>query len=95
MACLFQNFNEHLSQEEQELAGEWALAIIKFIDGSELFPSCQSQPDGAMAFGPGMGFVKSGEPGGFGRRGEIFRLAERVGFDELNWVLGEFLAGGE
>ena len=93
---LFQNFNEHLSQEQRVQAENWARAIIKFVDGQEPFPSCQSEPQGAMVFGPptnGSAFVIGDNLEDVGRHATIFHLGAKFGLDKLNDAMHAFISG--
>lgn len=96
VTLLFQNFSQHLSESQQELGKKWAEDVIRFVHGKDPFPSCQSSPDGAMVYGPGLastGFVRANEPVKFGRRATIQKLGAEVGLDALNEALGNFVVG--
>ncbi|KEF60618.1 uncharacterized protein A1O9_02179 [Exophiala aquamarina CBS 119918] len=93
---LFQNFQESLSQDQQAQGKRFAENTICFIAGSDPFPSCQAESNGAMVYGPPAspaGFIKSSEPSDFGRRAVIHKLSGEVGYDTLQRMLGNILAG--
>jgi carboxylesterase type B len=96
VAFLFQNFNEHLSDEKRAVARVYAEDFIEFVNGNDPWPPVEGGKMGARVYGPSSEgitakFVADGSPGEVGRHDRVLRLGEEVGFDELLGVFQNFL----
>jgi carboxylesterase type B len=78
LVFLLQNFNEHLDDQQQGLAEEFASDVINFVNGKEPWQAWRS----AKVFKTGEAKVVEDKPELVGRRNVIFELAEEVGWDK-------------
>ncbi|PGH04316.1 hypothetical protein AJ80_08539 [Polytolypa hystricis UAMH7299] len=98
IAFLFQNYNEFLSEKQRLAAVTFAKHVIAFANEQEPFRAYDAAAGkGAQTYGtPEEGcslFVDGTEPGDYGRRDVIWKLAESVGLDQLSAVFESFLLG--
>ena len=52
VAYLFQNYNEHLTEEGKKLARQYAEDFINFVNGEDPWPPVQGGKLGARVYGP-------------------------------------------
>ncbi|KAF2442415.1 alpha/beta-hydrolase [Karstenula rhodostoma CBS 690.94] len=86
VAFLFQNFNEHLSEKQKEVARAYGEDIIEFINGKDPWPPVEGEQFGARVYGPSSEgitarYVASGKPAEVGRHDRVLKLGEQFGFD--------------
>lgn len=97
VAFLFQNFNDFLSAEEQDIARRFAKDIITFVYGEDPYPVHNQETRGAEIYGrsgnAGVEFVQSQDVSQHGRRDTVWELSSSVGLDKLSGALDMFMAG--
>ncbi|OKL57800.1 hypothetical protein UA08_07259 [Talaromyces atroroseus] len=101
VAYFYQNFNDHLTTEQQAVARAFAEDILRFVAGEAPWEPCKDLGDGfrARVFGPSSEkqvkkLVKDIYGGDSQRRGVLPRLLDEtdVKWDELTGVFFAFLA---
>lgn len=93
LVFLLQNFNEHLSAEQQKLAEEFAENVIAFANGKEPWQQWKSEDRVAKVLKAGETGVKKDVPGENGRRGTLQEVADEIGWDELANAINGFMMG--
>ncbi|KAF2847588.1 carboxylesteras-like protein [Plenodomus tracheiphilus IPT5] len=98
VAYLFQNYNEHLGDEQLKVARAYGEDFIKFVNGEDPWPAVQDGKFSARVYGPsseGNTCRWSGEglPGHVGRDERVLKLGESVGYDNVLAVFQNFLQG--
>lgn len=98
VAFLFQNYNEHLSEEQKEVAHAYGADIINFINGSDPWPPVEGEQFGARVYGPSSEgitakYVASGKPAEVGRHDRVLKLGDQIGFDLVMDVFQNFAFG--
>ncbi|KAF2682348.1 carboxylesteras-like protein [Lentithecium fluviatile CBS 122367] len=98
VAYLFQNFNEHLTDEQKAVARAYAEDFIEFVNGNDPWPPVEGGKLGARVYGPSSeGFtakyVADGNPEEVGRDERVLKLGEQVGFDSVLEVFQNFFQG--
>jgi carboxylesterase type B len=99
VAYLFQNYNQHLSEEQGEVARAYAEDFIKFVNGEDPWPHVHGEDMAARVYGPSskgstVRFVQSGLPCEVGREERVLKLGEKAGFDNILAAFQTFLQGG-
>jgi hypothetical protein len=97
-AFLFQNFNEHMSPEVQEVARDLAIDFVKFANGIKPWVAFDEGEGQARTYGP-----SDKQPSGIaknngwdnGRRDILWKLSEegKVDLDSLSMAWDLFIAG--
>jgi carboxylesterase type B len=97
-AFLFQNFNEHLPVQAQDVAKSLASDFIRFANGVTPWPEFTAKNGEVRAYGPST--IRAAENidrngWGNGRRETLFKLAEEgvVDLDQLSVAWNLFVAG--
>lgn len=93
LVFLLQNFNEHLSSEQQKLAEDFGGDAIAFANGKEPWEQWKSEERVAKVMKAGETGVKQDVPGESGRRGILQEVADEVGWDELAKAINAFMMG--
>lgn len=98
VAYLFQNYNEHLDEEQRKVARAYGEDFIEFINGNDPWPPVESGSFGARVYGPSSKgittkHVASGEPSEIGRDDRVLKLGEQIGFDLVMDVFQNFAFG--
>jgi carboxylesterase type B len=98
VAYLFQNYNEHLTDEQQAVAKAFAGDFITFMNGKTKWPIFENGKEGAMTYGPSSegkcsAYVEQITSEVSGRKNTVFELAESIGMEELSAAWGNFLSG--
>jgi hypothetical protein len=98
VAYLFQNFNEHLDDEQKKVARAFAEDFIKFVNGEDPWKPVSKGDMAARVYGPSSEgittkFVADGEPKEVGREERVLRLGEKAGFDNVMAVFHNFFQG--
>ncbi|KAI1609116.1 putative carboxylesterase [Exophiala viscosa] len=96
VALLFQNYQDMLSKEQQEVALKFCDDVLDYVSGKEPFPSFKSGEGGARVYGPGsLGarFIPGTKSEDVGRRSVLLRLSDKVGLDTLSHVWDMFMIG--
>lgn len=100
LAYFYQNFNDYLTPEQQEVARAFAEDLLKFVAGKAPWEPCKGTGEGfkARVFGPSAKqqvrrLVKDAYGGETQRRGVIPKLASEKGvkLDDLTGVFFAFL----
>ncbi|EEA28753.1 hypothetical protein TMatcc_002895 [Talaromyces marneffei ATCC 18224] len=100
LAYFYQNFNDYLTPEQQEVARAFAEDLLKFVAGKAPWEPCKDMSEGfrARVFGPSgkqqvRRLVKEAYGGETQRRGVIPKLASEKGvkLDDLTGVFFAFL----
>lgn len=86
VAYLFQNYNEHLNEEQKKVARAYGEDFIEFVNGNDPWPPVEGEELGARVYGPsGDGittkYVASGSPADIGRSERVLKLGEQIGLD--------------
>lgn len=89
LVYLLLNFNENLSEQQKQLAEEFASDVISFVNGREPWQRYKS----AKVFKAGETKVVEDLPEEVGRRKIIFEIAEEVGWDPYAEALGAWFRG--
>jgi hypothetical protein len=98
VAYLFQNFNEHLNDEQKAVARAYAEDFINFVNGKDPWSPVKNGNMAARVYGPSSKgittkFVQNGEPQEVGRDERILKLGELAGFDIILTTFQNFLQG--
>lgn len=98
VAYLFQNFNEHLSDEQKAVARAYAEDFIEFVNGNDPWQPIEGGQMGARVYGPSSEgitakYVADGKPEEVGRHDRVLKLGEQVGFDIILEVFQNFFQG--
>jgi carboxylesterase type B len=98
VAFLFQNYNDHMSDEQRAVASAYGEDFIKFVNGEDPWPPVQGGKMGARVYGPSKDgvttkYVEDGKPEEIGRNERILKLGEMAGFDNFLEVFNNFLQG--
>lgn len=98
VAFLFQNFNEHLNDEQRAVARAYAEDFIEFVNGNDPWPPVEGGKMGARVYGPSCEgvtakYVEDGKPEEVGRHDRVLKLGEQVGFDSILEVFQNFFQG--
>lgn len=98
VAFLFQNYNEHLSDEARAVARKYGEDFIEFVNGNDPWPPVQGGKLGARVYGPSnegvtTKYVEDGNPADIGRDERILKLGELVGFDNVLGAFQNFFEG--
>lgn len=89
VAFIFQNFNMHLSAEEQRVAEQYAKDLIRFTNGKAPWKSLQSGTQGAGVYADGKREYKAlGAEAG--RDQKVYELGKDIGMDALQGVWEAF-----
>ena len=96
VAYLFQNYNEHLSEEQKKVARAYGEDFIEFVNGNDPWPPFEGDTLGARVYGPSSEgittkYVASGNPVDVGRDDRILKLGEQIGFDSIMEVFQNFV----
>jgi carboxylesterase type B len=99
VAFLFQNYNEHLSEEQKAVARAYGEDLIEFINGNDPWPPVEGENFGARVYGPSREgittrYVASGNPAEVGRSDRVLKLGEQIGLDLVMDVFQNFAFGG-
>jgi hypothetical protein len=97
-ALLFQNFNEHMSPETQEVAKGFAIDFLKFANGVAPWVEHRKGKDEVRVYGPSDKFVIGIEENngwGNGRRDVLWKLSEegKIDLDQMSMAWSMFVAG--
>ncbi|PSN62539.1 para-nitrobenzyl esterase [Corynespora cassiicola Philippines] len=95
---LFQNYNEHLTEEARQVAVTMARDFIKFANGLEPWKQFNKEAGGTKVYGPSETSIEKftdGQGWGQGRRDTLFRLERegKLNLDELSVAWDLFIAG--
>ncbi|CAO2656511.1 Nn.00g053140.m01.CDS01 [Neocucurbitaria sp. VM-36] len=98
VAYLFQNYNEHLTEEGKKLARQYAEDFINFVNGEDPWPPVQGGKLGARVYGPSSEgviakYVEDGKPEDVGRTDRAIKLGELAGFDNILDAFQNFFQG--
>ena len=98
VSYLFQNFNEHLSSEQQAVARGYGEDFIEFVNGNDPWQPVEGGKMSAKVYGPSSDgvktkFVADGKPEEIGRHDYVLKLGEQVGFDIILEVFQNFFQG--
>jgi hypothetical protein len=97
-AFLFQNFNEHMSSEMQEVARGLAIDFLKFANGATPWVEYMEGKEEVRVYGPSdkiaMG-IENDNGWGKGRRDLLWKLSEegKIDLDEMSVAWHMFVAG--
>lgn len=95
---LFQNYNEHLNQEQKAVARAYGEDFIEFVNGNDPWPPVEEGKTGARVYGPSKNgvttkYVPDGNPEDIGRNSRVLKLGEMAGFDAIIDVFQNFFQG--
>lgn len=98
VAYLFQNYNEHLDDEQTKVARAYGEDFIKFVNGEDPWPAVQDGKLSARVYGPSSEgntcrWVATGNPVHIGRDERVLKLGESAGFDAILQAFQNFLQG--
>ncbi|OAL44019.1 carboxylesteras-like protein [Pyrenochaeta sp. DS3sAY3a] len=98
VAFLFQNYNEHLSDEARAVAKKYGEDFIEFVNGNDPWPPVQGGKFGARVYGPSnegvtTKYVADGNPAEIGRDERVLKLGELIGFDNVLGAFQNFFEG--
>jgi carboxylesterase type B len=98
VAYLFQNYNEHLNEEQIKVARAYAEDFIKFVNGEDPWPQVKGGDMAARVYGPSSEgistkFVENGNPEEVGRNERVLKLGGLIGFDNILAVFQNFFQG--
>lgn len=98
VAYLFQNYNEHLSDDQKAVSRAYAEDFIEFVNGNDPWPPVEGGKMGARVYGPSSEgvtakYVASGNPEEVGRREHVLKLGEMAGFDNILQAFQNFFQG--
>jgi hypothetical protein len=97
-AFLFQNFNEHMSSEMQEVARGLAIDFLKFANGATPWVEYMEGKEEVRVYGPSdkiaMG-IENDNGWGKGRRDLLWKLSEegKIDLDQMSVAWHMFVAG--
>jgi carboxylesterase type B len=92
LTFLFQNFYEFLSDEQSQLAEEFATDVLRFVNGRVPWQNWTDNHKLAKVFATDGKGVNEDVPGKIGRRSCIVELADQVGYDVLRSAFHRFMA---
>jgi hypothetical protein len=87
----FQNYNQELDEKSCQIAQEFAIDVIQFINGKDINLLAK---DGSIVYGGKGGvkeFVRGKTGGNLERNSTILELGEKIGLDELSMAWGAFV----
>jgi carboxylesterase type B len=98
VAYLFQNYNDHLNEEQKNVARAYGEDFIKFVNGEDPWPAVKDGGMGARVYGPSSQgtvtkHVEDGKPDSVGRNERVLKLGEMAGFDSVLDCFQNFLQG--
>ncbi|KAH9878854.1 hypothetical protein J1614_002288 [Plenodomus biglobosus] len=98
VAYLFQNYNEHLGDEQLKVARAFGEDFIKFVNGEDPWPAVQDGKFSARVYGPSSEgntcrWSAEGLPAHVGRDERVLKLGEMAGFDDVLTAFQNFLQG--
>ncbi|KAF1975707.1 carboxylesteras-like protein [Bimuria novae-zelandiae CBS 107.79] len=98
VAYLFQNYNEHMNEEQKKVARAYGEDFIEFVNGNDPWPPVEGELVGARVYGPSSEgvttkYVASGNPAEVGREDRVLKLGEQIGFDLVLDVFQNFMFG--
>jgi hypothetical protein len=97
-AFLFQNFNEHMSPETQEVAKDLAIDFLSFANGASPWVEYRKGKEEVRVYGPRDKFVvgiKENDGWDTGRRDVLWELSEerKIDLDQLSVAWNMFVSG--
>jgi hypothetical protein len=97
-AFLFQNFNEHMSPETQEVAKDLAIDFLSFANGASPWVEYRKGKEEVRVYGPRDKFVvgiKENDGWGTGRKNMLWELSEerKIDLDQLSVAWNMFVSG--
>lgn len=93
LVFLLQNFNHLMSDGQSQLAASFADGVIDFVNSKAPWQQWTTEQPAAKVLEVGGETIARDVPEQTGRRSEILRLADEVGFDALSWAFTLFLVG--
>ncbi|KAF2028141.1 carboxylesteras-like protein [Setomelanomma holmii] len=98
VAYLFQNYNQHLNDDQKKVARAYAEDFIKFVNGEDPWQPTKGGTLGARVYGPSSDgvttkYVESGDPKEVGRNERVLKLGEKAGFDNVLAAFQNFFQG--
>jgi carboxylesterase type B len=98
VSYLFQNYSQHLTDEQKAVAKAYGEDFIEFVNGNDPWQPVEGGKMGARVYGPSnegitTKYVADGNPEEVGRHDRILKLGEQFGFDPILEVFQNFLQG--
>jgi carboxylesterase type B len=98
VAYMFQNYNDHLTEEQKKVARAFAEDFITFVNGEDPWPQVRDGNMAARVYGPSCEgittkYVGDGDPKKVGRNDRVLKLGEMAGFDNILAAFQNFFQG--